>query len=216
METTFNKTLLTDSGREAGREETKKAGQAMLERQRNMRITNLFAESEAPFRHLGFKTTDTTGMWGEKLKSLTGLLGSGFIVGICGVRWTGKTQLAVELMRAAMNQENSAFYTTSIGFFSRIKASYKKDSEDSERDILECLRSYDLLVIDEVGKRSDTNWENNLLFELIDGRYGDMTDTILIDNRTKEEFISTIGPSLASRIERTGGIVEATWDSFKK
>jgi len=68
-------------------------------------------------------------------------------------------------------------------------------------------------VIDEIGKRGDTDWENNLLFHLLDKRYQDMTDTIVLANLTAEEMAKSLGPSLSDRMSETGGLIECTWPS---
>jgi DNA replication protein DnaC len=188
----------------------------MRERQHRMRVEQLQDQCDAPARHMNFKNPDVTGPWGEYLVKLTSKSYTGFLVGLCGLRGNGKTQLAVQLMKAYMEQERPALYTTAVGFFSRIKSSYRKDSEESEVSILDELRSPRLLVIDEIGKRGGTEWENNLLFELINCRYGDLSDTLLIDNRSKEEFEERLGPSLSSRMHETGGIILADWESFRK
>jgi len=54
-----------------------------------------------------------------------------------------------------------------------------------------------------------------MLFELLNRRYNDLKDTILIANKSKAEFQDYIGPSLASRMNETGGIVECNWPSFR-
>ena len=59
------------------------------------------------------------------------------------------------------------------------------------------------------------DWEDRLLFELLDRRYGDMTDTLLIANSDRQTFLASVGPSLASRIQETGGTVTADWASLR-
>jgi DNA replication protein DnaC len=138
------------------------------------------------------------------------------LIALVGGRGPGKTQMAVELMRDVTAQKKSAFYTTATEFFVRVKSSYRDDGQKAEGEILKTLRKYRLLVIDEIGKRAETQWENNLLFELINGRYNDMTDTVVIDNNEPEKFAESVGPSIASRINETGGIVHCVWPSFRQ
>ena len=74
-------------------------------------------------------------------------------------------------------------------------------------------RNFPLLVIDEISKARGTEWEEQLLYELINSRYGDMTDTLLITNATTEQLKRT-GDSLLSRLQQTGGIIECNWRPF--
>lgn len=163
-----------------------------------------------------FKATapERIGPWGETLIGIQEKLGSGFTVALIGNRGSGKTQLAAELMKVVTENGRMAYYTTATGFFMRVKASY--GTEESELDVINAFRKPRLLVIDEAGKQPEKEWHSNLMFELLNARYGDMTDTILIDNRTKKELEAASGDSLVSRIRETGGVIDCNWPSFRK
>ena len=166
----------------------------------------------APQRH---ETTSPQreGPWAEKLGLIEQRIGTGCLFGIVGTRGNGKTQMAVEAMRTATGRLLTAHYQTAISVFSRIKATFRKDSKESEEDIVKALLKPKLLVLDEVGKRGESDWENNLFFSIVDKRYGDMTDTILVANLEPTAFGECIGASLASRMNQTGGFILADWPS---
>ncbi len=184
------------------------------EASRARQVESLRNQMHAPARHLGTQGT-RDGEWGRKLKKLEGRLGSGFTVALVGLRGTGKTQMAVDLMKTAAERFLSARFLTAVEFFMEVKATYRKESEESEQDVIKRYRKPRLLVIDEIGKRSDSAWENTLLFELLNKRYNDKTDTLLIDNRAEKEFAVGIGASLASRIAESGGLINCDWESFR-
>lgn len=171
----------------------------------------------APRRHASFQPTQE-GAWGVELLKLKAMLepSTGRILALVGGRGNGKTQLAVELMKARTAALKTALFSSAVEFFIKIKSTYRKDSDTDEMEVLREFQKPSLLVIDEIGKRGGSEWENTMLFELLNRRYNDMTDTILIDNRTKTEFAETIGPSLASRMNEGGGIIECTWGSFRQ
>lgn len=188
-------------------------------RQKNLRVAQLRATWGAPARHAGKLPVEVVkSQWTEKLKELTRRLENtpGSMLGFVGNRGTGKTQMAVELMRQATAAERSALFTSAIGFFLKIKASFAKDAKQTELEVLgEFFRPH-LLVIDEIGKRGDSAWEDNLLFELLNRRYNAMKDTVIISNMPKGEFEDYIKDSLTSRINETGGLVEFNWASFRQ
>jgi DNA replication protein DnaC len=97
----------------------------------------------------------------------------------------------------------------------KIKATYRPNSDQSELEVLNSFRRPSLLVLDELGKRGQSDWENTLLCELIDCRYRDMRDTILLSNQNQSGFEASVDDSIVSRINETGGIVECTWPSFR-
>lgn len=169
----------------------------------------------APKRHVQ-RRVQMSGEWASRLNTVKEMIGKGVLIGLVGGRGTGKTQLAVELMRYTTEMEQKALFVSAIEFFMHIKETYNRDSELTEADVIYRFTRPKLLVIDEIGKRGNSDWENNLLFEAINQRYNDMKDTVLIDNRSKAEFIETIGPSLSSRMNEGGGILECNWNSFRE
>ena len=179
------------------------------------RIEDLGHSSNPPKRHWERRDLDRSGPWGRTASSLEAKLGNGFLVALIGLRGNGKTQLGVELIRGAAARGKRARYTTATEFFMDVKASYKKDSNIDEHDVLATYRKPSLLVMDEVGRRGETDWEDRLLFELLDKRYGDLKDTLLLSNQERQAFLEAIGPSLASRMSEGGGIINCEWGSFR-
>jgi len=188
---------------------------AAAERERQRRIAALRQSSEAPLRHMGTDPVLPPEVL-TKLTTLKSLVGTGMLVALVGVRGNGKTQVAVEVIRFVTGQERSALFTTAMAFFVAVKDSFRRDSTITESRVLAKYRAPSLLVIDEIGKRSENDWENNLLFEVINSRYNDRKDTIVIDNRDPADFEAAIGPSLVSRMIGAGGIMECNWESVRK
>ena len=193
------------------------------DRRRKLRMEDLRRVWNAPHRHSCF-IPEATGEWADKIawfetqmRSGVGMLGA-----LCGERGTGKTQLAIELMKFVTQHGRTAYYTTVVEFFCELKETFKSGSNHSEKDIIERYRKPRFLVLDEIGKRCDSQWAQTLLFELINWRYNDMTDTLLLSNRLAKDqvnketgekedgLITILGPSLVRRLNETGGIAEMT------
>lgn len=193
--------------------DAEKAARDEREKRHSVLVANLRQSWGAPARHVQRDGLDVSGPWGETLRGVTASLGSGRMWAICGTRGNGKTQMAVEAMRHATQLGMSARYVAATEFFAAIKATYRKDWSETELQVIERFRKPRLLVIDEIGKRGDTDWENNLLFLLLDKRYADMTDTIVVANLDSDKMGENLGPSIASRLGETGGLIECTWPS---
>ena len=156
---------------------------------------------------------DRGGQWGLAESKIIDRLGTGFSIALIGINGCGKSQLGAEAVRAnARNLQRSRF-CTAIQFFIEMKACYSSDR--AEKDVLKQFQSPSLLVIDEIGKRSENDWENRLLNELLNQRYADMKDTLLIANQSPEEFSKSLGTSIISRIQETGGLIECNWPSYR-
>lgn len=172
--------------------------------------------SGVPKRHRSYKAP-TEGPWMETLSSLSMQLGKqGILSALIGPRGTGKTQMAAEAIRYQIYcNATTARYITAMEFFMAIKEGYRSEAQSQEQ-ILLSFRQPALLVIDEITVRSDTAWENMLLTHLIDKRYGSQLDTILIGNcKDSAEVASCVGPSIASRIQECGSVIECNWKSFR-
>ncbi len=75
-----------------------------------------------------------------------------------------------------------------------------------------------LLVIDEFGKKADSEWSDGILYELIDARYKSHgRDTLLIAPQVSSgKFKELVGDSIGSRMNERGGVVECNWPSFRE
>lgn len=186
-----------------------------LRRENYSKILRLQAAARPPERQWNRTSLDRAGPWGERERSLCAMLGRGFLVALIGIRGNGKTQLGAELIRYVTSTAKPARYASATEFFMDVKASYRDTAAQAEREVVEGYRKPSLLVLDEAGQRAETEWENRLLFELINKRYADMRDTLLIANQSESEFLTSIGPSLASRMHESGGIIQCDWPSFR-
>jgi DNA replication protein DnaC len=136
------------------------------------------------------------------------------LVALIGPRGTGKTQLSVGAMLDVMSLRRSALYMTAMDVFLWLRAVYA-DPDVSELDAVAELLAPSLLVIDEVGERGETPFEDQRLTYIIDKRYAAMKDTIVIANLRPEELAKSLGSSIVDRLRECGGIIECKWESFR-
>lgn len=183
-------------------------------------ISSLRSTWNAPKRQVLFTPPEINSEWQFKFDTAKNQIkpGKGVTLGFVGGRGNGKTQMAVELMRILTENGHSAYFTTAAQLFMELKDSrpWNKDAEFSELDVVTKYRKPRLMVIDEFGKSSDAPWLNSVVFDLLNWRHNDVKDTILIDNNTLTDFEILVGPSMASRINQGGGIIEFTWPSFRQ
>lgn len=174
-------------------------------------------ESGVPERHKS-KTLmrhESTGPWGEQYRRLKDSLSTGPLIALLGKRGTGKTQLAVDLLADSCCAGGRVKYLKSLDLFREIRTCFRKDGPN-EVDTVDRFCKYATLVIDEAHERSDSEWENRTLTNIIDRRYDSMRATILVSNMTKDAFGSAVGPSIVSRMHETGIVVVCDWESFRE
>ena len=138
----------------------------------------------------------------------------GFIVAMIGPRGTGKTEFATRIS-ASMAQRISVMYCKAMKFFVALKETYNREVKTTEGEILKRFTQPELLVVDELQERSESDWENRMLTHMIDTRYDRMINTILISNLSHDAFQKSIGDSIYDRIIETGMVVECIWPSYR-
>jgi DNA replication protein DnaC len=138
--------------------------------------------------------------------------GEGLI--LSGMPGTGKSHLAGGILQALL-PERVGFYTTCMGILRRVRGTWRKDSEQSEAEVLRLYRTVDLLVIDEIGVQYGTDGEQTILFDVIDGRYREMQPTILLTNQDRAGFKTFIGERAYDRLTETSRWIPFDWPSYR-
>jgi hypothetical protein len=182
---------------------------------RNRVRAEAWARADVPGRHAPCRDWQP-GPWMDAFQRLCRLEGAGCLLALLGPRGTGKTQMAVELIRhhCATSDHPSALYVRAMDVFLDVKATYGTDRQ--EREAIGRFLRPSLLVIDEAQERGDTAWEDRLLTYIIDVRYAERLDTLLLSNLTEQDFKAAIGSSIYSRLVETGGVIECCWPSFRR
>lgn len=154
--------------------------------------------------------------WLIQLGKLNARLGKGILAALIGPRGTGKTQLAVQAIRYHIYSADHPHpkYVRAIEIFMRLREAFGSNSTTEAQAVADFTRPR-LLVIDEAHERGGSDWENRLLTHIIDVRYAEMRDTILVSNETPEGFKRAIGSSIYSRLTETGGVVVCDWPSYR-
>jgi DNA replication protein DnaC len=182
-------------------------------REREAECKRLLTAAGIPRRHAEVVAFDGAG-WLAKRDKVADLLGQGVIAALVGPRGTGKTQMAVDLIRRQCAAGRSARYVKAMDVFLAVREAFNSDkvteSEQARKFIAPAL-----LVIDEYSVRGESAWEDRLLTHIIDRRYDDRHDTLLISNQTSQEFQTAAGASIVSRMHETGGIIDCTWGSYR-
>lgn len=177
------------------------------------RQESLWNASGVPLRHSEF-VIPTDGDWRKSFDALKGKIGSGFLYVVMGNRGTGKTQLGTALIETACGGLKTCLYVKALDVFIALREAYRKDG-DAESQVIKRFIAPDLLIIDAMEERGETAFEDRLLNHIIDKRYDNLDDTLLITNQTPDAFVASAGPSIVSRIHETGDKIVCDWTSFR-
>jgi DNA replication protein DnaC len=209
---------------DAKRAEEDRARTAQMEREhRENRARKLLGRAAIPARFIGRGFDNFEADTDAKRQALTTLRdysesfddyaknGRGLI--LSGKPGTGKSHLAAAVLQAHI--ERDVLYATCLDLIRMVRETWRKDSDQSERQVLAYLGGLDLLVIDEMGVQYGTEGEQTILFDILDARYRDMQPTILLTNQGAEGLRGYLGDRTFDRLRETCRIVAFEWESYR-
>lgn len=139
--------------------------------------------------------------YAEMLESGTGML-------LCGNNGTGKTHLAIACLQALQRAgHHGLMFRSAPQMTSELRSAW--DRKISETALLHAYTMVPLLVMDDIGKQSRSDYVQRYLFEILDSRYSHRLPTILTTNASPKTLPHCIGPdtdvtdALVSRLMET-------------
>ena len=128
---------------------------------------------------------------------------------------TGKTLLASAILDSLVDDYRCEIIKL-IDLVRELKATWSKDSENTEENLINYYSNLDLLIIDEVGAQFGSDTEKLFIFDIIDGRYQEMKPTILISNLDINGIKESIGERCVDRLREGGGsMIAFNWESSR-
>jgi DNA replication protein DnaC len=130
---------------------------------------------------------------------------------------TGKTHLAVGIAQALMREGRSTCFTTVQRLVRRVKATWSRPAPETETDAIRSATRPDLLVLDEVGVQTGSDYETNLLFDVLNERYEARRATILVSNLPHAQIQEVLGERIVDRLREDGGrVIVFDWSSHRR
>ena len=129
---------------------------------------------------------------------------------------TGKTHLAVGIGLQVMREHKASVLFASAGRMVRmVKDSWARNSGVTESDVVAQMVFPDLLIVDEVGVQQGTEFERNVMFDVLNDRYEQRKPSLLLTNHTIEDLSSKyLGERVVDRLREDGGaVLKFSWDS---
>jgi DNA replication protein DnaC len=164
------------------------------------------------------------------------LCGNGAIVALCGPRGIGKTTIAAQLAIARLWEHREFFrrpskvrgglpgprlvlYRKLMSISNSLKPVYSDAGTINAEDLLAYrnqLCEAGVLVIDEKHDGNALTTADRILTDIIDRRYSNNMDTIIISNEDAKGFEKNTNASIVSRLNHHGGTIPCNWRSFRE
>ncbi|TCL06865.1 ATP-binding protein [Sodalis ligni] len=126
---------------------------------------------------------------------------------------TGKNHLATAIAKYLIKRNKTAMIITVSELLTNFRATFDKGSAVKESALMKDICGLDLLVLDEVGLQKGSEWEINLLTQIVDRRQLQLKPTGMLTNCTEAELMSILRERIMDR-QLSGGVwVEFNWPS---
>lgn len=137
---------------------------------------------------------------------------------------TGKTHFAAAISLYLIKQGIPVIFKTLIDLLAEIRKTFDDNSNVNEFEVLELYKTVDLLVIDDLGKESPTEWSLAMLYAILNERYEACLPTIITTNYNDAELIRrlsvrgdrTTAEAIVSRLHEVCYSVEMYWEDWRK
>jgi DNA replication protein DnaC len=168
--------------------------EADQEQMRSLRTDRLWDAAAVPLRFQSF-TLDNF----PTKSALPAIRQEGSLL-LHGSFGTGKTALAVGLLRERIEMGTPSLFTTVTNLLDRIRATYSDRNGVDEEDVLARVKTIPFLVLDDLGAERVTDWVEEKLFTIINERHDELRATIFTTNLTPKELAAHIGERTAWRV----------------
>jgi hypothetical protein len=129
-----------------------------------------------------------------------------------GYQGTGKTVLAVDVIRQATEAMRKARFVTAMMLLAELLDA--KVAGELAKDLRQWT-SVDVLVVDQFDKLAGADWEQRLIFDVLDARHNAERVTVLVANGSTDEVAEKLGTSIIQRCQEAGGFFECNWEKFR-
>lgn len=128
----------------------------------------------------------------------------------------GKTHLASAVANEVSAKGSIVVFQSVPELLERIRSTFNKNSKESEQEIMKALITCDLLVLDDIGAEKLTDWVQDVVFRIIDGRYRRKLPTLYTSNLQPKQLAEQLGFRTYDRITETSLMIENKATSYRR
>jgi DNA replication protein DnaC len=117
---------------------------------------------------------------------------------VLGVPGTGKTYICMALANLFLEKKAIVKYMNARRFFEEVQQaiSYGKSQYEKIRQ----LARAEILILDDIGASANSEWQREVILDLVDQRYNEQKPTIITSNFSQPQMIEILGDRTTRRI----------------
>ncbi len=128
----------------------------------------------------------------------------------------GKTHLAAAIVNELSQKGYIVVFQSVPELLQRIRSTFNSENKENETQIMRALLECDLLILDDIGAEKTTEWVEEKLFNIIDGRYRKELPTLYTSNLEPKELKNQVGKRSYDRMVETSLTVKNEAASYRR
>lgn len=128
----------------------------------------------------------------------------------------GKTHLAAAIVNELSKKGYIVVFQSVPELLQRIRSTFNSENKENETQIMRALLECDLLILDDIGAEKTTEWVEEKLFNIIDGRYRKELPTLYTSNLEPKELKKQVGKRSYDRMVETSLTVKNEAASYRR
>ncbi len=134
---------------------------------------------------------------------------------ICGSTGTGKTHLAIGILRGLIARGFDGVYYNVVDLLDAIRATYDPNAPGAPKGRLTQELNRQIFVLDDFGVQKTSTWVADRLYALINRRYQDCKTMIITSNIMAKDLPLKVENRLASRIIEMCNDIDIKADDYR-
>ncbi|MFJ7891320.1 AFG1/ZapE family ATPase [Lysinibacillus xylanilyticus] len=128
----------------------------------------------------------------------------------------GKTHLAAAVHNYLTAQGKVIVFVSMPELLSKIKATFNRNNNESEQQIMKALVICDLLIIDDLGAEKTSDWVQETVFEIFDARCRRERPILATSNLNPKQLPEQIGKRACDRLIEMSQPIENKASSYRR
>lgn len=128
----------------------------------------------------------------------------------------GKSHLASAVANELHQRDHIVIFQNVPDLLSMIRGTFDRNNQQSEQEIIKLLIKCDLLIMDDIGSEKPSDWVQDVLFRIVDGRYRNKKPIMYTSNINPLQLHERLGHRIPDRIDEMCIAIQSKGTSYRR